>query len=412
MMPLVERHPRSLPVLDDVPDSWGPQSTVQPRLTLPRGPYAHPMASTRAGARARARIEDVAEQPLDSVTLRGAILDVLAEVVDFDAYVWLLTDPVTTVGAAPLANVRGLPLTALPGLIRTKYTTHVNRWTALMQMTPPVGLLNDTVDEDPRPDSAWRELLGRHAIHDVASAVFADPFGCWGFLDLWRDNRSAPFDGTDAEFLGAVAPTVTTALRECQARTFVQAATPLRDDVGPVVLTLDDGLRITSRTAASQDWLAALLPPDPGSHAVPASVYNVAAQVLAFEAGVDDHPASTRTHLSDGFWLTLRAARMADVERQSVASGSATSGIVVTIEETSAAERLELFGRSFALTRREQELVGLLATGADTRAMARQMAVSEYTVQDHLKSIFAKTGARDRITLLARALGTGPTPDR
>ena len=107
---------------------------------------------------------------------------------------------------------------------------------------------------------------------------------------------------------------MTTALRECQARTFVEAATPHRDDIGPVVLTLDDGLRITSRTAASQDWLDVLLPPGPGAHAVPASVYNVAAQLLAVEAGVDGHPASTRTHLSDGFWLTLRAARIATVE--------------------------------------------------------------------------------------------------
>jgi DNA-binding CsgD family transcriptional regulator len=370
------------------------------------------MASTRAGDRARARIEDVAQQPLDSVALRGAILEVLAEVMDFDAYVWLLTDPVTTVGAAPLANVPGLHLTELPGLIRAKYTTHVNRWTALMQMTTPVGLLHNAGDDDRRPGRAWREVLSRHAIRDVASAVFADPFGCWGFLDLWRDDHSEPFDEPEAEFLAAVAPTVTTALRECQARSFVQAATPHRDDVGPVVLTLDDGLRITSRTAASQDWLDALLPPDPGSHAVPASVYNVAAQVLAFEAGVDDHPASTRTHLSDGLWLTLRAARIADVERHPIAPGLITPGIVVTIEETSATERLELFGRAFALTRREDELVGLLATGADTRAMARQMALSEYTVQDHLKSIFTKTGARDRIILLARALGAGPTPDR
>jgi DNA-binding CsgD family transcriptional regulator len=34
------------------------------------------------------------------------------------------------------------------------------------------------------------------------------------------------------------------------------------------------------------------------------------------------------------------------------------------------------------------------------------MFVSEHTVQDHLKSIFAKTAARNRRTLLARALGT------
>ena len=90
---------------------------------------------------------------------------------------------------------------------------------------------------------------------------------------------------------------------------------------------------------------------------------------------------------------------------------------MVTIEATSAAERLELFARTFGLTPREDELLGLLAIGGDTRAIARQMAVSELTVQDHLKSIFGKTGVHDRITVLSRALGTrrgpvarGPSP--
>ncbi|HYN72368.1 MAG TPA: helix-turn-helix transcriptional regulator, partial [Nakamurella sp.] len=58
------------------------------------------------------------------------------------------------------------------------------------------------------------------------------------------------------------------------------------------------------------------------------------------------------------------------------------------------------------LTPREDELLGLLAVGGDTRAIARQMAVSELTVQDHLKSIFGKTGAHDRVMVLSRALGT------
>jgi DNA-binding CsgD family transcriptional regulator len=265
--------------------------------------------------------------------------------------------------------------------------------------------------------------------------VFSDRFGCWGFLDLWRDDLREPFSSSDAEFLAQVAPSVTTALRLCQSRAFVDVATPHRHEHGPVVLTLDDDLRIISRTSASKAWLERLLPPVPNEQAVPASVYNVAAQLLAAEAGVDDHPASARVHLADGFWLTVRAARFGpgpEPERSGTPGGvvaaavpsaggrsagvpsdgaptdGATGGptLVVTIEETSAAERLELFARTFGLTQREDELLGLLAVGGDTRAIARQMAVSELTVQDHLKAIFGKTGAHDRVMVLSRALGT------
>jgi DNA-binding CsgD family transcriptional regulator len=129
----------------------------------------------------------------------------------------------------------------------------------------------------------------------------------------------------------------------------------------------------------------------------------VAAQLLAAEEGIDGHPASARTHLAGGFWLTLRAARLSS--QQPPAAGGAT--IAVAIEEASAADRLDLFSRAFGLTARERELLSLLATGSDTRAMARQMSLSEHTVQDHLKSIFTKTGARDRVTVLSRSLGTG-----
>ena len=328
----------------------------------------------------------------------------LREVIDFDAYVWLLTDPVTAVGVAPMADVPCLP--ELPALIRAKYATTINRWTALRMQSPPAGTLSDVVGGDLSQSLMWRDVLCRYGIGDVASAVFADQYGCWGFLDLWRNETSAQFSAADAGFLGEVAAPLATALRQCQARTFVDPATPHRPDLGPVVLMLDDDLRIASRTAASHAWLDALLPPVPDRAAIPASVYNVAAQLLAVEKGIDAHPAFARTHLADGFWLALRAARLSS--DQPFASRAAT--IVVTIEEASASERLELFSHAFGLSPREDQLLGLLATGCDTRSMARQMSLSEHTIQDHLKSIFAKTAAHDRVTVLSRALGTGVRP--
>jgi DNA-binding CsgD family transcriptional regulator len=353
-----------------------------------------------ARARARERIETMVAKPLDAKSMRLRVLAVLREVVGFDAYVWLLTDPVTAVGAAPLADVPCLP--ELPALIRAKYATSVNRWTVLRQRSSPAGTLSDAVGGELSRSLMWSEVLCRYGISDVASAVFADQFGCWGFLDLWRSTTGGPFTAADSAFIAAVAAPLAAGLRQCQARTFVDPATPHRPDFGPVVLTLDDDLRITTRTAASRAWLDALLPPEADERAIPASVYNVAAQLLAVEHGVDAHPAFARTHLADGFWLALRAARLSS--DQPPASDAAT--IVVTIEEASASERVELFGRAFGLSAREYELFGLLATGSDTRSMARRMSLSEHTIQDHLKSIFAKTGAHDRVTVLSRALGT------
>jgi DNA-binding CsgD family transcriptional regulator len=351
-------------------------------------------------ARARERIEAVASEPVDARSLRLQVLAELREVIDFDAYVWLLTDPVTTVGAAPVADVPCLP--ELPALIKAKYATQVNRWTVLQLQDSPAATLSDAVGGALDRSLMWRDVLRRYGIGDMASVVFADQFGCWGFLDLWRNNTRGSFSAADAGFLAAAAAPLATALRRGQARTFVDPATQHRPDLGPVVLTLDDDLRITSRTAASRGWLDTLLPPQPDERAIPASVYNVAAQLLAAEEGIDAHPAFARTHLADGFWLALRAARLSP--DQPPESGAAT--IVVTVEEASASERIELFGRAFGLTAREYELLGRLATGDDTRSMAREMSLSEYTIQDHLKSIFAKAGAHDRVTVLSRALGT------
>jgi len=216
-----------------------------------------------------------------------------------------VTDPETSVGCAPLADVPCLA--QLPQLIRLKYLSTINRWTTL---SGNAGLLAEATGGDLSRSTLWRDLLRHYAVSDIASSVYRDRFGCWGFLDLWRDEARAPFGAADAEFIEAVAAPLTTALRRCQARTFTEPASPRQPGIGPVVLTLDDDLRITSRTATSQAWLDLLLPPRPDERAVPASVYNVAAQLLAAEAGVDSHPASSRVHLAGGERPHDRPARL------------------------------------------------------------------------------------------------------
>jgi DNA-binding CsgD family transcriptional regulator len=337
-----------------------------------------------------ALIERLCRTVGDSRELRHAVLAELRQVVGFDGYVWLLTDPETSVGVAPLADVPSGLLPRLPELIRLKYLTTVNRWTGL-------GTEAATIGDDPPRSLVWQELLHGYGVADVASCAFRDRYGCWGFLDLWREGKT--FTPAEVAALSTLVGPLTAGLRYSQAQTF---ATPLpgpaergRPRVGPVVLLLADDLRVLGQTPDTDVHLRALVPPAEGRDPIPASAYNVGAQLLAVESGVDKNPALARVHLSGGVWVSLRAARV----------GGVTGNIAVTIEECSAGERAALFGRAHGLSAREAELLSHLLTGADTRQVASRMFVSANTVQDHLKSIFAKTGTRSRPSLVSRALG-------
>ncbi len=358
-----------------------------------RSAYHRSVTSITAQSRAVERIVRVCAAPADSRGLRLAVLDEISRVVTFDAYAWLLTDPETEVGCSPLADVPCLQ--ELPRLIRLKYLTPINRWTRLRA---PVALLRAATGDDPERSLVWRELLVRYGVTDVASLVFRCRYGCWGFLDLWRSAAGGNFSEAEAGFLTGIAKPITEALRRCQANTFSMTA-PAPARVGPVVIVLSPDLDVRAQTPETNEYLRLLVPPDADRQPIPAGAYNVGAQLLSVEAGIDDHPPSARVHLSAGVWLTLRAARMG------TASPPSEQDIAVTIEATAPAERMALFGRACALSAREVQLLGHLITGSDTRRIAQQMFLSENTVQDHLKSIFTKTGTSNRRTLLARAVG-------
>lgn len=327
----------------------------------------------------------------DSRGLRARLLDALRPAVPFDAHVWVVTDPETSVGVAPLARVPPVLMARLPELIRLRYLSRINRWTEL-------GDSAASWDDPSATADGWTALLRRHDIGDVASLNFADRHGCWGFLDLWRSSGSPGFSTAERAVLSGARGPITAALRMCQARGF--AAHPRRTGAaGPVVLLLTPALEIVGQTPAAPGLLDALMPATGHAPTIPAAAYNVAAQLLATEAGVDTNPPRARVHLAAGTWVTLRAARVRDGRPRD------DQTIAVTIEVTDPGGRADLFARAHGLTRRERDLLDRLCAGGDTRHIASEMFLSTHTVQDHLKSIFAKAAVNSRRELLARALG-------
>jgi DNA-binding CsgD family transcriptional regulator len=339
------------------------------------------------------RIEQICSRGLDARALRVALLDEIRSGVPFDAYAWLLTDPETCVGSAPLAEIP--KLSDLPAVIRLKYLTVTNRWTNLGSNVP-VTMVSAT-NGDRSASRLWNELLADYGVEDVVSTVFRDQYGCWGFLDLWR--TTGLFSTEECELLKKVATVIAPALRGSLMPTFADASAAIDELAGPAVLLLADDLALLTQTPHTDAYLRALLPTAADRSPVPSGAYNVAAQLLAHESGIDEHPPWVRVHLRDGLWVTLRAARIGET------SGGVAATIAVSIELTRPTERAELYARVAGLSERESELLHHLIGGHDTRAIARRMFVSEHTVQDHLKSVFAKTAVNTRRLLIARATG-------
>ena len=305
-------------------------------------------------------------------------------------------------GTSPLADVPMLPWPRLPALIRARYLTTLNRWPELLEAKVPSASLLIATKGDPSRSLLWQEVQRELGVVDVAVAAFGDRHGSWGLLELWRTDDA--FTPAELRYLGALARYVVPGLRSALARTFVDTPDQLLP-LGPAVVVLDPDLQVRSQTAGAAAALLQLNPPDEPMTPIPAAAYNVAAALVAAEQGVPVGEPWSRVHLGGSRWVTVKAARMAET------AGGTQDGeqrdIAVSIEPSTPTERTDLFARVHGLSARETEVLTLLGDGLSSHEVADRLVLSEHTVNDHVKAVLEKAGARTRQVLLSRALGAG-----
>ena len=78
--------------------------------------------------------------------------------------------------------------------------------------------------------------------------------------------------------------------------------------------------------------------------------------------------------------------------------------MAVIIEEPSPAELAPVLMMAYGLTKQEQAVTRLVCRGLSTRELADRLHITPNTVQDHLKSIFDKTGVSSRRELVTAIL--------
>jgi DNA-binding CsgD family transcriptional regulator len=83
-------------------------------------------------------------------------------------------------------------------------------------------------------------------------------------------------------------------------------------------------------------------------------------------------------------------------------TGGVGGRTAVIIQPAPHGEIIPIIALAYGLTARERQISQLCLQGRATKAIADALRISQYTVQDHLKAIFDKTGARTRGELVGR----------
>jgi DNA-binding CsgD family transcriptional regulator len=273
---------------------------------------------------------------------------------------------------------------------------HADRGTVLHDVQQPSDrTLPHDIDEATEGDLdrslRQRELRGPEGLGDELRGVFNSDAATWGGISLLRESGPV-FEPADTRFLASLSALLAEGLRRAALTTAV-AAHPDEADEGLLVLGADRSVELSN--AAAQQWLEELQPGYRGGDALPLVVHAVAgrARLAASGQATGDVNARARVATAAGRWVLVRGSSLGE---------GPDARTAVIVEPVPAPELAPLIAAAYGLTDRERVVVQLVAQGHSTNEISSRLFLSPYTVQDHLKAIFEKTGVRARGELVAR----------
>jgi len=331
-----------------------------------------------------AAIVRVCRAGLSAHELRGQVLPRLRRAVPFDAAFWSTADPATLLFTQP--HQEEIPPDTIPYFVQNEFLDDdVNKWTTLARDRVGVRTLAEATDGDLEASARYRDVFSSLGLGDELRAVFRAGGACWGYLCLHRE-RGGTFSPDEVAYVRRLAPYLAEGIR---AGVLISSADLSGAVDAPGLLVLAGDGSLLSITSAGERWLEELGYGEPARFGVPAELQALAASVDLDGRGNDLPRLRVRTRA--GRWAMLHASPL---------SAPGLDGVAVIIEEPSPAELAPVLMIAYGLTKQEQTLTGLVCRGLSTRELADRLHITANTVQDHLKSIFEKTGVRSRRELV------------
>jgi DNA-binding CsgD family transcriptional regulator len=344
--------------------------------------------NSRSIAKVRGDIIRLAQGGLDSRALRHEAMANLRTVVPVASFWFATADPETLLFTSAL--VEEVPDSATPLFVANEFLQDdVNKWVRLATVRPFVRSLASATKGRLISSPRHRDILKPFGFGDELRAVLNDGHASWGFMCLHRELRGRNFSQREAEFLASVVPHLAQGLRS----TALLDRATASDESAPGLLLLPEDFSLIAATPKGEEWLAEIAD-RPNRRELPAIIYGVAGRLLT-EMGLGNQAELPRARVQTraGRWLTAHASR--------VGGAKCVGQIAIILEPARPLELVPLLLKAYGLSARQSHIARLVLRGIATAGIASELSISESTVQQHLKSIFDKTGVSSRRELVA-----------
>jgi DNA-binding CsgD family transcriptional regulator len=343
----------------------------------------------------RAAIADAGRRAVEPLTLERDVARQLGRVIPFDRWCGLVTDPAT---GHPTGGYHdeGLPPPRLPRLLEIENGDEPDfvSLRTLARSRTRARTLGEATNGDLARSPRYRDVLEPSGIRHEVRVALRCSSGAWGALVLMRGTDAPDFTPIEVDLLSAVSPVVAEGL--CRTVVLGRRPTPPGNGPGLLLCTVGEEISIDHATESARRRLAEL--DDASAGGLP---YSIACLVQSARHQPADHgPWRARMRTRTREWITVHAERLGPTL------------VSIILEPTRPHELAQLWADAHGLTARERDVAGLAAQGLTTAQIAEALFLSPYTVKDHLKQIFTKTGVAGRTELVAalflEAGGTGP----
>jgi DNA-binding CsgD family transcriptional regulator len=352
--------------------------------------------SARRGTWAHERLLDDLERLALRAPSRAEFFDEAAvrmkRSLAFDGACWHTLDPGSDL--ITQHRLQDLP-DRFPILANNEYAVEdVNKFAQLASAERKAATLSGATGGHPERSPRFRDLLTRAGLGPELRSAFVADGTTWGALILVRRAGEPEFEERDIDLLANASSLFAHAVRRGLVAEACEPVAAPADAPGVVEL---DASGAPLRTSSSAEPLLAELSGStveaglrsPAISAVASATRAAIANVGA--TGSASLPSAT-VRTPAGTWLVLHGGLLGTARAQQVA---------VFIQRAHPTLVAPLLLKAYGLTPREQEVAQLTLRGATAAQAAQRLAISPHTVNDHLKSIFDKTGTRTRGELSA-----------